>query len=117
MKITIAVCTAKRPVMLASCLDSLMSLTIPEDVRLDILVVENDSEPCNRSVVERYRNVRYAHEPRIGIPIARNRALSEAGESDYLLFIDDDETADGNLLVAYREAMAEFPADTYQGIG
>lgn len=115
MRITIAICTAKRPVMLASCLDSLMSLIIPEDVQLDILVVENDSEPRNRSVVERYGIVRYVHEPRIGIPIARNRALSEARESDYLLFIDDDETAEGNILVAYREAMAEFPADVYQG--
>lgn len=115
MKITIAVCTAKRPVMLASCLDSLMSLTIPEDIRLDILVVENDSEPRSRGIVERYQNVRYAHEPRIGIPIARNKALSEAGETDYLLFIDDDETADSNILLAYREAMDEFPADVYQG--
>ncbi|WP_307844990.1 glycosyltransferase family 2 protein [Actinotalea solisilvae] len=60
----------------------------------ELVVVDNDTVPSAREVVEAYaadRPVRYVHEPRPGIAAARNRGLDACAGSDLLVFVDDDE--------------------------
>lgn len=84
--------------MLQRLIRSYVSLQIPEGVQLCLIVVENDLAPNMRDSVANLNNdpkhpILYAWEPRLGIPIARNRCLDIAMENNatHLAFVDDDE--------------------------
>lgn len=94
------VCTIQRPKMLENCLRSLAAQKNPGDIDFRILVVDNDATPSSAAAVAAFSSacpfpVHYFHEPRRGIPMARNRVLEEALKlgADWLAFMDDDETA------------------------
>jgi succinoglycan biosynthesis protein ExoM len=98
--VAIGVCTIRRPRMLADCLRSLIRQYAP-DAQLRVIVVDNDLFPSAAPVIEQVRRasaipIHYVHEPRRGIPMARNRLLAEAlaQGADWIAMIDDDQTAD-----------------------
>jgi succinoglycan biosynthesis protein ExoM len=88
--VCIGVCTCQRPQMLGDCLKSLLG---QEDI-LGVIVVDNDPDRSAACVAAEYP-VHYRHEPRRGIPFARNAVLQAAllFKADWLIFIDDDEMA------------------------
>ncbi|WP_245542899.1 glycosyltransferase family 2 protein [Ruania albidiflava] len=63
------------------------------NVRVDVLVVDNDPAGSARGAVREVDGVlvRYVVEPTPGIAAARNRLLDSSSDSDLLVFIDDDE--------------------------
>ncbi len=102
--VTIAVPTFRRPEKLAALLPLLVEQARELDAggttRTGIVVVDNDPDGSARAAVEAAASVaaatqpvaiRYAHEARPGIAAARNRALDEAADAQFLAFIDDDE--------------------------
>lgn len=96
-RVAICVCTAERPRMLSSCLEAIGSQIIPQGVEVDVVVVDNEGAPNNRRLVHdffvRYPfPVHYVHEPRRGIPQARNAGLKvcERLGVDWIAFTDDD---------------------------
>ena len=92
MRLSAAVCTRDRPILLQRALDSLLRQTLPP---AEILVVDN--APGNGAVralvASRFPSVRYVAEPVPGLDFARNRALVEARD-EVLAFLDDDAVAD-----------------------
>ena len=106
-RVAICVCTCLRPEMLERCLQSLGEQLPPSDVQLCIIVVDNDPAGGAMNVVTDYMRaapvcVRYVHEPRRGIAIARNAALDAAIGigADWIAFIDDDEWAEPDWIAA-----------------
>jgi GT2 family glycosyltransferase len=92
---TVAVCTHDRPDDLKRCLDALVAL--PDDGQ-EILIIDNcPSTDETRVLVAQYPGVRYVREDRVGLDIARNRALLEA-RNEVVAFTDDDATPDNNWL-------------------
>lgn len=98
MDVTICIATYRRPAALQRLLEELAKQELGRwaDIRLSILVVDNNPEGDAAAVVDALRPhhplpLRYAHETRRGISQARNRALAETGGSDLIAFIDDDE--------------------------
>lgn len=95
--VVVAVLTHKRPDTLRTLLDTFAAIDLPAACDVTLLVIDNDATGSARSVVEaarpRLADVRYVVESRRGIPVARNRAVSEALGlgADALCFIDDDE--------------------------
>jgi GT2 family glycosyltransferase len=88
---TVAVCTRDRPDDLRRCLDALMRL--PDDGQ-EFLIIDNcPSGPATGALVGAYPRVRYVHEPRPGLNVARNRALREA-RHELVAFTDDDAAPD-----------------------
>ncbi|UWQ35120.1 glycosyltransferase (plasmid) [Leisingera sp. M527] len=76
---------------------SYRTLDVRRDMELTFLIVDNDDTPSSQEVFERETRdfpwpCRYVHEPRPGIPMARNRGLTEAGSEGFFAFVDDDET-------------------------
>jgi GT2 family glycosyltransferase len=94
---TIAICTRNRTDDLRRCLSALVLL--PEDEQ-EILVIDNcPSDDRTKLLVAKFSQVRYVLEPRPGLDVARNRALTEA-KNDIVAFIDDDAVPDPNWLRA-----------------
>lgn len=99
--VLIAICTCQREALLLRCLESLESMQLPDGLECTVLVVDNDPAAGARESVERQQAsspfpMLFHHEPRRGIPLARNAAIAVFLERDLdrLVFIDDDEWVD-----------------------
>ena len=90
--ITVAICTLNRVGVLKDCLDGVLKQTIPHS-EYRVIVVDNGSSDATKDVVEslgrQFDNLRYVHEPVIGLSRARNAALGHA-TTPYIAYIDDD---------------------------
>ncbi len=100
----ISACTYRRPEGLRALFASLAAMHLPAGVAVSLCIVDNDTLPSAQALVGTLGasldfEVRYVHEARPGIPMARNRALALAGDADYVAFIDDDETVEPDWLV------------------
>lgn len=99
--LTIAVLTFRRPDDLSAILPALVdqAASVAGQVTARVLVVDNDPAASAGAAVDvakadaAHRGVRvdYVSETEPGIAFARNRALAESGNFDFLVFIDDDE--------------------------
>src|SRR5690349_17810399 len=110
--VCLAIATHRRPRALAEALGALLSIEIPTDCRLHVIVTDNDPARSGETIFRSFAGkatmpASYIVEPLAGIPHARNRCLSEAQglDADLLVFIDDDETPSPDWLarlVAYH---------------
>ena len=105
--VAIAVATRNRPAMLKKCLGSFLALKIPDGVTINYLIVENNEILTMTSIINEFvrhlappHSAELLHEPELGIPFARNRALDSATarKCRWLIFVDDDETVDSQWL-------------------
>lgn len=93
--LTVAICTYNGGDRLGPLVTALrQQATTVDGVRVEILVVDNNSTDATPAVVASFGEdgvpVRRVLESQQGIPFARNRAVAEA-PGPYLAFIDDDE--------------------------
>lgn len=123
-RLAISVCTRERPQMLRRLIDSYLALDPVDKLDLVLIVLENHTAADNKSLVESYatntgRPIVYAWEPKLGIPIARNRCLDIAREIDasHIAFVDDDEWFDPAWLRNIWHFYRSQPDDTVvQGV-
>lgn len=125
-RVTVGILTFRRPEQLRANLES-VSLRVQEAhavVEPEILVIDNDPAGSARSVVDAVRRdpvashrvaLRYVHEPRPGIPAARNRALDESATARLLAFIDDDEVPEPGWLTSLVRVWRDTDADAVMG--
>ena len=83
-------------------------------------IVDNDPQSSAQDVVHNFSSelpftLVYVQEKQPGIPSARNRALAEACDSEYLAFVDDDETVDPDWLVELYKVASDTSAVFVQG--
>jgi succinoglycan biosynthesis protein ExoM len=114
----VGICTFKRPQMLARLLNACAKLEPIPDLRLGVLIVDNDLDASARETVEAARAdfpmpLFHVIEAARGIAYARNRVLEEALslQADYLALIDDDEIMKPDWLRALYGRMLETGAD------
>lgn len=117
--IAVTLCTFRRPEV-AKTLQSLFAQKLPPDVRLRIIVADNDDRPSGRSAVQAAAEgalwpVVYRHAPARNISIARNAGLEAAGEADWVAFLDDDECADPDWLMRLLRRSQATGADAVFG--
>lgn len=103
IRVDVGVCTFRRPAV-AETLASLGALALPPNVKLRVIVADNDEQPSAETVVRAAAaahglDLAYVHAPARNISLARNACL-EAARGDWLAFIDDDETATRGWLTA-----------------
>lgn len=119
---TLAVCmlTYKRPVLLTKALESLSRQRLSTGLIIRVVVVDNDSARSAEDIVLSMRSsfpfaLDYVVEPQQGIAHARNRALKEGSDSDFMAFLDDDEVAEEDWLQELLLAQRTFQADVVTG--
>lgn len=105
--------TYHRPAALKQAMESVRDLEIPQGVRMELVVVDNNEDGSADYLVRRFSEVssfvaHYCHEPIQGISSARNRVLDFAlsvglidEQPQCTAFFDDDEILDSKWLVNY----------------
>jgi len=120
MRIAICIGTYKRPQLLQELLVGLARLTFSKEPapEIQIIVVDNDplrsAEPVCTSFSLPW-SVRYFLEERRGITHVRNRAVAEAGDVDFIAFLDDDEVPTPPWLDRLLATQRHFWADVVAG--
>lgn len=84
--LSVIICTRDRPGDLARCLGRLLKLASPP---AEIIVVDNSTTASARATVTGRPSIRYLHEPRPGLSVARNAGI-RASSGDLIAFTDDD---------------------------
>ncbi len=104
--------------MVSKLIGSWAALEVPKGCEIRFLVVENDTCENTKRLIEDLAGIHpaitldYAFEPEIGIPFARNAAarLAIAANSDWLVFVDDDEVLARDWLVKLADAFRKTNA-------
>jgi GT2 family glycosyltransferase len=115
---TVALCTHNHADRLARTLDDLALLKSPRQP-WEFLVIDNgcrDGTPellAGRAWPEGWQ-VRVVREEKLGLSNARNRAIADA-RGEYVIFMDDDETADPDWLCAYERLIDAENPDAFGG--
>jgi len=98
--IIVACCTCLRPETLRKSLETYKNLKKPENIRVDLLIVDNDKEASAYDVAKEFGAI-YVVEENRGIANARNRVLKEAINlgATHIAMFDDDGLLDENWLI------------------
>ena len=123
-RVAICVSSYRRPERLHALLGALdgqrFDGLVGERPDLVVVVADNDAAQSALAVCEDARRwlsspLRYATEPRKGIPFARNATLRAAGDADWIAFIDDDEIPEPTWLATLLRVQRETQADVVTG--
>jgi succinoglycan biosynthesis protein ExoM len=115
MNCSVCIATYKRSQLLRKLLDSILNQNLTDNIKLQVIVVDNDVEKSAEHIVKEYENreniiFEYFVQPEKNISLTRNVAVDNS-KGEYLLFIDDDEEADKYWIVKYLEAINKYNAD------
>lgn len=120
-RVAICVASYRRPEGLFALLGALDGLAFdgPEP-EIRVVVVDNDAAGSARAVCDNARTwlrhpITYVIEKRRGIPVARNAAVAAALDSDWIAFVDDDETPEPRWLEELLRAALVHGADIVGG--
>lgn len=111
MKVTVAICTLNHADSLRRTLESLTTMSIPNELNWEVIVVNNGCTDNTDGVVGEFAGhlpLRLAVEPERGVARARNRAVDLAS-GDYIIWTDDDVVVDPGWLIAYIAAFKRRP--------
>jgi len=111
MDISVIICTYNRSDSLRRTLEHLQNMEVPEEIRWELLVVDNNSKDDTKAVAESFREIMkirftYLLEKNQGLSFARNNGIRHAA-GDVIVFTDDDVLVDkswiGNIHEAFRK--------------
>lgn len=105
-------CTYNRGDLLGDAITSVLAQDPARTPAFELLVVDNNSTDGTRAIVERLaaddRRLRYVHESRQGLSIARNTGVRET-TAPYIAFTDDDIRAEPDWIAALVRTFEENP--------
>jgi glycosyltransferase involved in cell wall biosynthesis len=115
---TVALCTHNHADRLVRTLAELGQIRMPK-APWEFLVIDNGSRDATPHLLAVHSwpsgwDVRVVREEKLGLSNARNRAISEA-RGEYIIFMDDDETADPDWLCAFERLIQTEHPDAFGG--
>lgn len=119
MLCSICIPTYRRPQLLGKLLNSLVNQRLPDNVTMEIIVVDNDSQGSAEEIFRKYSDnqshvIHYFIQPEKNISLTRNMAISKA-RGNYIFFIDDDEFANPDWIANLLKTLQEYDADAVFG--
>lgn len=119
VELTVLICTHNRASDLGELLDSIVNQTDLDAHRVEVVVVDNNSNDTTHVVVARARQmtnipVRYVLEPRQGKAYALNRGLTEAA-GRIIAIVDDDQLMPRTYLAELIAAFRGMPKAAFIG--
>ena len=115
---TVALCTHNHADRLERTLADLPRIRVP-DAAWEFLIIDNGSRDATPEMLAGHDwpqgwRVRVVREEKLGLSNARNRAIAEA-RGEYIIFMDDDETADPDWLCAFERLIMAQRHDAFGG--
>ncbi len=116
--VTVCLCTYQRR-SLKEALASLAHQCLPDTVKMNIVVADNDPSESGRAIVEAFMReqqsaLTYVLAGQPGVAAARNCSVANA-DGEWLAFIDDDEEAASDWLKALLECAYAYQASVVIG--
>jgi succinoglycan biosynthesis protein ExoM len=120
MRVAICITTYKRKDLLRELLQGIAQLNFRKEPvpQIEIIVVDNDPAKTAEEICRAAKPpwpIKYISEPCRGISQARNRAVQEAGTTDFIAFLDDDEVPTPVWLEELISVQDRFHADVVAG--
>lgn len=121
IKVVIGIATFKRDERLEILLESISTLVVPDNHRVQVLVIDNFGQGKAQEICSQWSRsglitIDYHVELNPGVAHARNRAFREIpDDAEFVAFLDDDEIVDQNWLTAMLEGIEKFNADICNG--
>jgi glycosyltransferase involved in cell wall biosynthesis len=103
LKVSIVICTRRRPALLARCLSAVAHL---DPGPSQVIVVDNSPGDKETKDVAQKFGARYALEPKAGLNRARQRGLAES-ETEAVVFLADDDVPETNWLATRMASSAQ----------
>jgi glycosyltransferase involved in cell wall biosynthesis len=117
MKVSVAICTWNRAELLRRTLTSICRLDLPTDIRLQVIVADNDSTDHTPGVIREFASrlpLRSVVEPQAGSAATRNRAI-ESCNGEIVVWTDDDVEVRRDWLAQYVEVFDRTPDASFWG--
>ncbi len=115
--ITVAICTRNRAALLEKAVRSVLPQMTGDT---ELLIIDNASTDDTPTVAAQLASsnpcVTIYREAELGISAARNAALKKA-QGEFVLFLDDDETAEPDWLAAYQRFLSAPPSKKIAAVG
>ena len=111
LRVSICICTFNRSRLLRQTLERVAGAAVPNDVSLEVVVVDNNSSDGTARVIEeaaRSLPIRSVREMTPGIAAARNAAVRAAG-GEIFLWLDDDVLIEQDWIQRYVSAVRAHP--------
>ena len=110
--ISVVICTYNRSSSLAKTLESLRQMTVPSELKWELIVVDNNSTDNTRSIITEFArtsrlNVKYVFEPQQGLCYARNAGVANSN-GEITAFTDDDVLVAAEWLTGLADTFTEF---------
>ncbi len=117
---SVCIATYKRAEHLDKLLESLIKQILPNDLEMELIVVDNDANKSAEPIARKYQekkkyNIQYNTQPIKNISITRNKAIEKAN-GELIAFIDDDETASTRWLFYLYNTLKKYQADGVFGL-
>ena len=120
--LSVGLATYQRPEMLRNALESLVQISIPKDVQVQLILCENSIDNKSSLLLDEFKerlkiDAQYVQEPNKGIVFARNKILQVAISSgaNFLAFFDDDEQVAPDWIESMYRCIVENEAHVVQG--
>ncbi|RPH51727.1 MAG: glycosyltransferase [Desulfobacteraceae bacterium] len=118
-RITVCICTFKRPQMLSNLLSKLQYQVTENLFTYSAVVVDNDTNQSARETVNTWQDksaiqIDYYFESEQNIALARNKAVENA-TGNFIAFIDDDELPTGSWLLNLYKTLMKHSVDAVLG--
>ena len=114
---SVCICTWNRSRSLSRTLQSILEAEIPEWLKWEIVVVDNNSTDGTMDVIALYSQklpITAIFEAKSGLSNARNAAVNVA-KGKYLIWTDDDVVVDRQWIAAYMQAFIKYPDAAFFG--
>lgn len=110
--LSIVICTRDRPDSLAKCLARLAAQDSPPG---EVIVVDNSARRTAEAAAAGFAGVRYLHEPRPGLSVARNAGV-RASRTALIAFTDDDVEPHASWTAEIARAFSDPAVEAVTGL-
>ena len=114
MKLSVLICTYKRPDLVISLLKDMEAAATLKSDDWELILVDNAGDARTKEACELSpladKKLKFVHEHKTGVSSARNRAVKES-VGEYLLFLDDDVSFEADFIKQMLEALDKYKAD------
>jgi GT2 family glycosyltransferase len=112
-KLSVVICTRNRTQALEQCLNALLQSS---DTNFELVVVDNaPDDDSTQKMVQQFAQVRYVHEPRKGLDIARNTGARNAA-CELIAYTDDDVTVDVDWIKIMKSCFKDLKTMCVTGL-